>query len=211
MNLKKFRRLTAYDTEKSKKMNNFNLLNSKYCKTAQTVLAGDSITEIFNMELLDDYTQRSGKRVYNRGISGDTSDRLLERYEANVLSLQPEDIVLLIGTNDLTIKADVDYVLGNIHSILSLTSDRLPSTRTIVQAVYPVEYRNKKKNERVVQLNAGIEALCRDMGAQYVDTYTPLLDNKGGFCTEYTYDGLHPNARGFEVVAEIISAALMTK
>lgn len=71
---------TKYDLAKTVKKENFLFLNENFCKNGQTVLLGDSITELFNSyELFFDFSQKSGQAVYNRGISGDTSDRLLER------------------------------------------------------------------------------------------------------------------------------------
>lgn len=209
MNLKRFRKLSAYDMEKTKKRDNFSFLNKNYCLEGQTVIAGDSITEIFNMELFDSYIEVTGLKVYNRGISGDTSDRLLERFDDNVLSASPRNIVLLIGTNDLTIKADVDYVLGNIKSIVEMSKSKLPDVNFVVQAVYPVEYKQKSKNAKIIELNSKIEQYCKAEGVAFADTYTPLLDDNGGFNKAYTYDGLHPNARGFEVVSKVIVEKLI--
>lgn len=200
MNLKRFRKITEYDREKTKKMNNFNFLNENYCKKEQTVIVGDSITELFNMEFFDKYTADTGELVYNRGISGDTCDRLLERFESNVLSLKPSKIVILIGTNDLTIKADPEYIAENIKKMINLTNSICPQTKIYVQAVYPVEAKQKSKNKKIIELNMMIRDMCKE-NVVYVDTYTPLLDDKGGFNEKYTYDGLHPNAQGFEVVA----------
>ncbi len=90
MNLNKIRKRTVYYAEKINKADNFEFLNKNYCKKGQTVLVGDSITELFNhTELFAEYTAETGISVYNRGISGDTSDRLLERLERNVLNIKP--------------------------------------------------------------------------------------------------------------------------
>lgn len=67
-----------YDLVKRTKQENYLFLNENYAKHGQTVLFGDSVTEIFNSyELFYNFSQKSGQAVYNRGISGDTSDRLL--------------------------------------------------------------------------------------------------------------------------------------
>lgn len=109
MNYKKFRKASEYTAEKHNKMDNFIYLNEKYCQKNQTVLAGDSITELYNhTELFEKYTKLTGISVYNRGISGDTSDRLLERFETNILNIEPKNIVMLIGTNDLGLGADTE-------------------------------------------------------------------------------------------------------
>lgn len=204
MNIKKFQKRTAYGADKENKNNNFDLLNSKYCKVHQTIIAGDSITELFNMELFDEYTEKTGLRVYNRGISGDTSDRFLERFSSNILALKPSNLVLLIGTNDLSLKADVSYVFENIRKIVEMTKNELPDTKIILQSVYPVDFLNKSKNRKIVELNAKLKVFALKESLIYLDIYSLLLDKKGGFNKEYTYDGLHPNAKGFEIAASQI-------
>jgi lysophospholipase L1-like esterase len=197
-----YRKRTAYDREKENKRKNFIHLNQNYCKPNQTVIAGDSITEIFNMDLFESYIEKSGKSVYNRGISGDTSDRFLERFDDTVLSLKPSNLVLLIGTNDLSLINDIDYIYGNIEQIIA--KSKTVCNNIILQSVYPVDSKNKSKNKNIIALNSKLKALCERENIAYLDLYPSLLDSNGGFNSKYTYDGLHPNVLGFEIVAQQI-------
>lgn len=209
MTFSRYRKRTAYDTDKEKKRTNFIYLNETCCKKGQTVLAGDSITEIFNMELFDEYIERSGLKVYNRGISGDTSDRLLERFDETVLALEPKNIVFHIGTNDLTLISDVDYVFENIEKAINKAVKLYSTEKAIIQSVYPVDYKIRKKNKNIIELNKKLKKFAQENDLIYLDVYSLLLDEKGGFNEKYTYDGLHPNAKGFEIIAgEIIKALL---
>lgn len=204
MNFKAFRKKTAYNAEKENKRKNFIYLNKNFCKLNQTVIAGDSITEIFNMELFNSYIEAGGKLVYNRGISGDTSDRFLERFDDTVLCLKPSNLVLLIGTNDLSLITDIDYVFSNIEQIIMKTENTCPDTNIILQSVYPVDYKNKKKNSNIVKLNTKLKAMTDKYNITYLDIHSMLLDSKGGLNSKYTYDGLHPNCLGFEIAAKQI-------
>lgn len=204
MNLKSFRKRTAYNAEKENKRKNFIYLNDNYCLPNQTVIAGDSITEIFNMDLFSDYINRCGKFVYNRGISGDTSDRFLERFDDTVLNLKPSNLVLLIGTNDLTLISDIDYVFCNIEKVIMKAKSSCPDTNIILQSVYPVNYKNRKKNNNIIELNSRLKAMSEKYNIIYLDIYSFILDNNGGLNPKYTYDGLHPNALGFEIAANQI-------
>lgn len=198
---------TQYNAEKRNKMINYTHLNSHYCKMGQTVLAGDSITEIFNhTELYAEYEKQSGKVVYNRGISGDTSDRLLERFSENVLSIQPSNIVLLIGTNDFGYGVPMQETVDNVDEILNLISEKSKDTNVILQAVYPVNTQmrkyDKKKNVQIPVLNAGLRELAKKHSVTFLDLTKVLSDENGNLKKDYTYDGLHPNVFGFEAVAE---------
>ena len=126
---KNFQKKTAYDHVKQTKKENFSFLNEKYAQQGQTVLFGDSITEIFNSyELFYAFSQTTGQAVYNRGISGDTSDRLLERLECNALNISPKNLVILIGTNDIGIGIPTEYTLKNIKEILQRTQTLCSNT-----------------------------------------------------------------------------------
>lgn len=209
MRFKTYLKRTEYDTDKNNKKDNFNFLNNKYCMPEQTVIAGDSITEIFNMELFNSYIKENGKLVYNRGISGDTSNKFLERFDSNVLALKPSNLVLLIGTNDLSLISDIDYVFSNISKVIDKAMNFDPDMNIILQSVYPVTYKNKRKNRLILALNEKLHVMCSQKNITYLDVHSLLLDKMGGFNSEYTYDGLHPNAKGFEIAAEEIISKLI--
>lgn len=212
VNLKKFKKKSRYDVAKRNKADNFSFLNQNYCKTHQTVLVGDSITEICNMELYAGYSQRNNILVYNRGISGDTSDRLLERLNDNVLCLEPENIVILIGTNDFAIGANAEYVFSNIREIVSACRKTCPEAKIILQAVYPVgkQYRANRfrSNANIAKLNKLLPSLAREYDVILLDLTKALSDEHGEFDKTYTYDGLHPNVKGLEIAAKKITELL---
>lgn len=207
MNLKVVRKRTAYGVDKMNKRQNYTYLNSKYCRMGQTVLAGDSITEIYNhSELFQEYTAKTGMAVYNRGISGDTSDRLLERWADNVLSIKPKNIVLLIGTNDSAVGADASFVADNVKKIIDMTKKDCPNARLILEAVYPinnkVRFWLKRSNKKIEEINSALEALAKKEGITFIDLTSDLSDGNGCLNPDFTYDGLHLNAKGFEKVTD---------
>ena len=209
MNLKRFDKNTKYDREKNNKAANYEFLNANYCKKGQIVLAGDSITEFYNMELFDDYTARTGKLVYNRGISGDTSNRLLERFERNVLNLEPTTIALLIGTNDIARGANNQYIIGNTEKLIRLAKEKCPGVNIVLESVYPVNTlinsQGKRRNNVIKDLNKGLEGLAAMMGVEFVDLTEQLADKYGILKKKFTYDGLHVNAPAYEVITKAIA------
>ncbi len=74
------------------------------------------------------------------GLFAVDSDRLLERFECNALNINPKNLVILIGTNDIGIGVPTEYTLKNIRVHLekykrnfAKNADTLP------------EYRRKKQ------------------------------------------------------------------
>ena len=211
MNLDEFDRCTVYDSEKEHKKHKFNILN-KLCKKGQIVLFGDSITEFFDERLLDG---KSKLRIYNRGISGDTSNRLLERLDENVLSIAPAQIILLIGTNDFGVGADSDYVFGNIKETVERIKAALPGVNLVVQCIYPVNLKifgcEPTRNKYIAEVNEWLRGYAKENDLTLLDLTELLSNEDGGFDIKYSDDGLHPSDAGNRAIAEALSEVLIEK
>lgn len=68
------------------------------------------------------------------GLFAVDSDRLLERLECNALNINPKNLVILIGTNDIGIGVPTEYTLKNIKEILQRTQTLC--SNTAVKAVF---------------------------------------------------------------------------
>lgn len=205
---------SKYNTQKNTKKANYKFLNETEALHGQTVLAGDSITEIFNSyELFYKWSNENECAVYNRGISGDTSDRLAERFYDNVLNISPRNIVLLIGTNDIGLGGKIEDTAKNVKDILEQIRKISAETNVILQAVYPV---NKKMsaearamvgirtNGKIQELNALLMPIAEEYSCIWLDLTDVLSDENGNLNKSYCYDGLHLNANGFRAVSERI-------
>jgi len=69
------------------------------------------------------------------------SDRLLERLECNALNINPKNLVILFGTNDIGIGVPTEYTLKNIKEILqrtqTLCSNTAVKSRIMFHTVLP--------------------------------------------------------------------------
>ena len=201
---------TEYDVIKQTKKDNFKLLNENYAQSNQTVFIGDSIIEIYNTELFDGLLST---KVYNRGISGDTSDKLLERLQDNALNIAPQNIVVLVGTNDLSRKISADVICDNISKVID-KSKEANVEKIVICSLLPVNKSvnsnmvGSRKNNDIQTINAKLKDICGQKQVEFVDLYTPLLDKDGNFNKQYTYDGLHPNANGYVIITQELKKVL---
>lgn len=211
---KKYLKATEYELVKQTKKDNFTYLNRKYAKHGQTVLFGDSITEIFNWyELFEEYSQKTGKAVYNRGISGDFTIGLLNRLEDNVLNIKPKNITILIGTNDIGLNAPIEIPAENVNKLLNKITLELPQTNIILLAVFPVNNNMSpaakamtglRRNADIKLLNTEYKKLSEKYNTKWLDLTAELSDENGNLDKNFCYDGLHLNAKGFEIAASNI-------
>lgn len=208
-----YEKRTRYDNVKRTKCSNFQRLNETSALENQTVLFGDSITEIFNWyELFHNFSKESGQAVYNRGISGDTSDRLLERLNDNVLNINPRNIAILIGTNDIGLGIPNEKTAENIEKTIVKIKESRHDTNIILEAVYPVNKSipeakymvGKRNNKTIGELNVMLKEISEKQNCVWLDLTKQLSDSKGELDKAYCYDGLHLNVYGFEIVAKSI-------
>lgn len=196
---------TKYDVVKTTKMQNFELLNQSAAHN-QVVFIGDSIIELYQTyELFAD----KDKTVYNRGISGDTSDRMLERININCLNILPEVVYILVGTNDIAKKIDHSTIISNITKSINKCMES-GVKKVVVSDLYPVNKAidagmvGSRTNKEIQELNGKIKVAVEVNNAIFSDLTSVLADEDSNFNKEYTYDGLHPNAKGYAQITKAI-------
>lgn len=171
------------------------------------VLAGDSLTHEFLIhEMMDAY----GK-IHNRGIGGDTSSGLLKRMNESILDLEPSQVFLQIGTNDLpNCNGDTSLLLGNIEKVIDITVSKLRNTEFYLISLYPVNSTDAQKvdhsavstrtNEQIDAVNRELKNLAQEKKIHYLDLNRLLKDENGNLKLEYTREGLHLTPLGYQVV-----------
>jgi lysophospholipase L1-like esterase len=155
------------------------------------IFLGNSITEA------GDWTDvLPGRKVQNRGISGDNSFGVVARLE-ETLQTKPTHLFVMIGVNDLKRGVPTDVIIRNYERIARHVRTKSPRTRLYLQSVLPVNtelliepFRNVK-NEDVKILNEGLKKVALDYGAEYVDLWPALADENGELRKEFTGDGIH--------------------
>lgn len=139
----------------------------------------------------------------NRGISGDTTQGVLDRL-STITKGKPSKIFLLIGTNDLSRGKSVDEVAKNVAKIVERVKRESPKTKLYVQSVFPVNPKFNKflghmnRQKDIAVLNAKIKAIAARHGVTYIDVYKALvIPSTDVMNPEYTNDGLHLLGKGY--------------
>jgi lysophospholipase L1-like esterase len=176
----------------------------------RVVFLGDSITDGWNLA-----KYFPGKPYVNRGIGGQTTMQMLVRMHPDVIHLRPAAFILLAGTNDIahnTGPETQEMVEDNIRAMCELAESH--KIKIILCLLTPIsDYTKGKQTEHrppadIVSLNHWIESYAPDVHAQIADYYTALVDDKGMLREGYSDDGLHPNAKGYELLAPVAEAAI---
>ncbi|MDE6361789.1 MAG: hypothetical protein K2L53_02305, partial [Clostridia bacterium] len=175
----------------------------------EIVFFGDSITEMCNLK-----EYYPSLNACNRGISGDTTEDMLNRLKSNVIDVEPAKIVFLGGTNDIGKNIAPQDIANNIQSIIRQTQEALPNCKIYIQSVYPVNpvrkptffsQTGRRSNAAIDELNVLLQDLCNQCDCAYIDVNSSLKDQDGNLKSEYSVDGLHLTKEGYIRIASIIT------
>lgn len=215
------------DLHQKQMIEQYRILN-QYAKKGEVLFTGSSLMEQFP---LNELLQSNDMHLvaYNRGISGFTTQNMLNCMEEQVFGTQPSMIFINIGTNDIA-NPDLDFeeslkgMLINYEEILKQIKDRLPQTEVYVMAYYPVNeiddfvseelkmimFRNRN-NRKIAIANGKVENLATEMGYQFIDINDGLYDERGVLRKEYTVEGIHMRANGYQKVIHNLKTYLIKK
>ncbi|HPR85331.1 MAG TPA: SGNH/GDSL hydrolase family protein [Prolixibacteraceae bacterium] len=176
----------------------------------RVVFMGNSITEGWIRTSPEFFT---GKSYVNRGISGQTTPQMLVRFRSDVINLKPALVVILAGTNDIagnTGPSTLEMIMDNLISMCELA--KANNIKVVLSSVLPAfDYPWKpgmQPVEKIAALNAMIKNYADQNGIVYLDYYSAMADERKGLPKELSGDGVHPNKKGYDVMAPLAEAAI---
>lgn len=189
------------------------------------VFIGDSITHYWEINAFFDTDRHL---MINRGIGGDITEYVKKRFYVDVIQLKPAYCILGIGTNDTkemapdfwssptvrtydeivaSVKADYRDIIrqakaGNVNLILT----------SILPRHKPGSINEDIKMQYICTINQWMETEAEKEQLIFVNYFDALIDHttnqlKAGV----TVDGLHPNGRGYAVMANVLKDTLERK
>jgi len=185
----------------------------------RVVFMGDSITDSWDDPKYGGFFP--GKPYIDRGISGQTTPQMLIRFRADVIALKPKVVVILAGTNDIagnTGPMTLAAIEDNLTSMFELAHAN--GIRVVLASLLPISDYEKNKDsqpivrskqrppEQITSLNVWIKQYAAAHGGVYLDYYSAMADDKGFLKEELSEDGLHPNQRGYDVMAPLAEQAI---
>ncbi|MCF8304996.1 MAG: hypothetical protein K9I71_01105 [Ignavibacteriales bacterium] len=150
------------------------------------VMLGDSITAGFDTSDLFDYSL-----IRNYAVSGDSTRDLINRFNAEWFTSNPEYIFLCIGTNDIARNEKVRDIIINIRSIASNIKQLVPKGKIVLTSVFPVRNNEARPLKTIAELNTAIAKLAKDSDHFFFNLHPYFCDANGMLREEYTSDGLH--------------------
>jgi lysophospholipase L1-like esterase len=194
-------------------------LSAPRADEARVVFMGDSITDMWQQPRFGGFFP--GKPYIDRGISGQTTAQMLVRFRPDVLALQPSVVLILAGVNDIagnTGPTTDEEIEGNLASMSELA--RANGVRVVLASILPVSAYHHRAGDpsppqttirpmaRITAVNDWVRKEASAHGYVYLDYFAAMTDASGFLRAEFSEDDLHPNAKGYAVMAPLAEAAI---
>ncbi|MBS5939839.1 GDSL family lipase [Clostridium sartagoforme] len=179
------------------------------------VFIGDSLTFGYGVsknkswiEFYKEFCIEKGNNIniINKGINGNTTTDMLNRFTEDVTSLNPSTIFIMGGTNDLLSNRAIDSIIDNIDLMIQ---ESLTCTDSIIIGIPPriikedayrlfmpsLTYDYCEKS--LPKLREILIKLCNKYKLKYIDFYdlTSSINHN-----EYYIDGIHFNENGHKLL-----------
>lgn len=189
------------------------IIGQVHAQRPEVLLIGNSITHFWGG--LPAGNRRTGAKVWDRlfrrhkavnlGCGWDRIENVLWRINHGELEgTEARKVFLMIGTNNLDSDSDEDISRG-ICQVAAAIKVHQPGAEVFVWGILP----RRGREERVARINELTRARVQaDASLHWLDASPLMTQADGKIKRELFTDGLHPNERGYEVLAGLMKEAL---
>ena len=141
-------------------------------------------------------------RIRNKGINGDLTSDMLLRFRRDVITIKPNYVIILGGTNDIGWGLQVEEIFVNLKRMFEMAIKNLikpigcsvPSILGWDEGILPR-----------LQLNQLLENYCGEKKIPLVNIFRIISNSSTKRLRSiYSSDGLHLNELGYRKIAEAI-------
>jgi acyl-CoA thioesterase I len=163
--------------------------------TGTNIIAfGDSLVYGYGATKGNDFvtllSQRIGEPIINAGIPGNTSKDALDRLSKDVLTQDPNIVILVIGGNDFLRRIPKQETLEHIRSIIQQI--QATGARVILVGISRLVY------------NSDYKDIAQELHVYFVPhVMDPILQDK-----TLMYDAIHPNDGGYKLFTDAVEPYL---
>jgi len=178
------------------------------------VLIGDSITESWKGYSPEFFAENP--YLINKGVGGETTPQIIDRFNRDVVSLKPELVIILAGINDIaqntgyisipeTFTNIINMVeIANSHNIAPVLCSVLPASKIVWKPEI-------ESADLVIELNEKLKGYCKENNIVYVDYFSSMVGENKELRSDLTYDGVHPDKKGYLIMEKILLETIQKK
>lgn len=180
------------------------------------VCIGDSLTFGYRVKETEGWVSvlstKIKERIINKGIPGNTTCEMKERFIKDVIELKPSKVIIMGGTNDLFLDNSVSSVLDNINMMVQMCKNNkidpmiltsLPVNEDIVDKTWFQDVDYKEVNKNLSKLRKLLVEYGKENDIKVIDLGAILL-REGKIKDYFLDDGIHAYKEIHSEIAEII-------
>jgi len=148
--------------------------------------------------------------IVNRGIYGDDTSDLLSIIP-QVLELQPAQLLMLIGINDLNKQMDFEESKANLAQIFDRIDEHTPRLQVVLLELLPTNasWHRQPAPQAVDQYNRFLQQQADQRQYTFAAISSSLAEEQGGLNPGFTHDGIHLNSEGYRVLSQALQPFLI--
>jgi lysophospholipase L1-like esterase len=148
-----------------------------------------------------------GWTIFNKGINGEATREILERFDRDVLFEQPDIVIIMAGVNDLYRGGEPAQVKDNLKTIY----DKARKNGMTVAActILPYDDMGSAVLGKMKEVNAWIREYSGKKGMLFCDTYAAAEHSKKPGKLAGSPDGRHPDVATYKKIGEAIAETLL--
>ncbi len=144
--------------------------------------------------------------ILNRGVNGERTDQMLERFQSDVLDHKPGLVIILGGVNDLYQGEEPAAIIRNLKAMYALA--RQNGIRVMACTVLPYDEMTPRVFARMREVNEWIRANAAAEKFLFCDTYRAVEDPSRPGKLSGSPEGLHPDLPAYRRMGEAVAEAL---
>ena len=143
-------------------------------------------------------------QIVNTGFGGSQATDLLAYSNELILTFNPYQVFIYEGDNDIAAKKTPKEIVNTTLAIIKRIREKRRGTKIILIAAKPSIARWSLKR-KYKKLNRKFKRLCKkDNLLQFADVWKPMLQGRKLKQDIFKDDGLHMNAKGYEIWYTVI-------
>ncbi len=147
-------------------------------------------------------------RVLNRGVNGERSDEIAQRFARDVAANRPSVVIILAGVNDIYQGGSAEQVIGELKGLYAKATEQ--GIMVVACTILPYRGIDKSRRAAMTQVNSWISDYSAANKLLFCDLAGVVRDPAAPWQLAGSPDGLHPDVAGYRAMGEALATVLET-
>lgn len=172
------------------------------------VCIGDSITYGFPWGPHVSWTQKladaTSYTIINRGINGNTTTEMLDRFFRHVVDKNPDYVIIMGGANDIAWRESYDRIVWNLEEMAKIADQH--NIKVVWGLLTPFD--DEEYEARLTKVRNWMTNYAHAHGQPTIDFYSAFFTGDGSLRQDLLLDVAHPSQEGYQEMYKMINLSI---